>query len=1595
LSWIPIKKSIDFYTLTLLLNRQPRYGSVNLMTAYRHRFAQIMSASIVSLFVMGSFLGIIAATPSAAAAPGDLTINGPFTIGGLPEKTIYYVDGNVKIQAAGTLTISNAELRITSDVSNQHWLNVSGGKLIMIGGTITTYLNATHPWPLLTMVVENGGSVTMTEDSILAFPGWLEVNGSSSKITMTDSNITCLPSTDGFDSGVGLLLDDVNDGPAITVTNGTVEMFDSFIFDSPEGTNRADITLAGRANLTAVNSFIDVDFLNTTDNPTTYNELVLSNDANAYLYGCTFDGVLTPPGDSAIKCASYSANSVPTHQVFAWDNSGELLTDLYQEDGTFVYNLIAGERMAVDLFNLTPIQSSTYHILSVNLLLKFTASSDYNGTRPINYTLGGTTKSTGITPVANDIRRIEVDMYSKGVDTKTEINSLIVSFNHTGSTGNVQFDLLCLEVVVGPRVYIYRWGDISVSDQYGIPLSGANISAKFNSSTWLGNVPVSYYTPKGSWVNPWNTVLTYLGKTNATYRLTNSEGNALIPYLTDIVDASTSPNSLAVGSLNVTATYTPYSKYVDARFDPYPSMSAENKMLSASVSITGATAPTWDSSKYLVVPPNKLLTGAFTHNGDIIVKPTGNLTLQDIDFAVQRDAGETAKATVYSGGALWIIRANFTSDQPLELEVKSGGKLVIANSVIGNTVSITVHGSATVQMAGSEIQGQLTFASDATLTTEIKNTSFTNAPIFGGTSTVNLTGVSAPSIAQEDSSKVNLYRYVTVMVNDMTDKALEGALVKARFQLESVSTIRASGTSNSSGMVSLKLLTCRMNASGGSVTTNYFGNYKFNTTYSLPPTKNATEKSISLISYTEPLEVIDVSVTMTVPVAFSDLTFGINGIYTDPSPPTDGTATIVYAQIDNIGGADIPSTDPFNVSFYYDVVDQAHLIGNYTMAGLASGGSDTAQVTWGNPPAGIKTIFVRINPLHIVIERNYGNNDANLSLEVLKKADIDISSMFMYYSNTQIPSGGEIPSDRTVLLYVFVRNTGNTSVTSQVTVMLYNDTISVANRIAHANISQPMSKTDTPIQVVFTLVLPPINESYVDRTYWVMVNPINDSIEGGYFAPIPEVSRADNLESYDLRILDSRPDPMITASSIALYLGNDELSTKGNNISYASDLRVVVTVVNDGINGVDQVSVSLDINGTGALIGETAIGGNVKYVDLNGSGAIGSSIAVEWTYKVTVKWAGAYRVNITLDKEGLILNDKNASNNNAWHLINVTYIKPVISLFANFPATNVTSGNLITISGEVRFPVTNYPMAGVPVAIQVQNGIGTSIGVPTTATANTTSGGIFSVQVSIPSDTPSGQYKIVVTVSQTTEEVKTINISAPGTIMDYLFIIIIIAIVAAALVFTYFIYRQGVGKLVECGECGSLIPESAKKCPKCGVEFEENMVKCSECGAWIASDSLECPNCHVRFGTPLEGEKSYEEQMMDQYDHMVLAKYREVAKGELGKSYTEETFQNWWAGNPAYISFEDWLVKEEERRKQANLVTCSVCGTPNPPGSTTCNNCGSPLEGGKGESGGGGAGGASTVVIEKRVIRQPVDRRVVPKKVVRKPLDEQQQGGQR
>jgi ribosomal protein L40E len=192
-------------------------------------------------------------------------------------------------------------------------------------------------------------------------------------------------------------------------------------------------------------------------------------------------------------------------------------------------------------------------------------------------------------------------------------------------------------------------------------------------------------------------------------------------------------------------------------------------------------------------------------------------------------------------------------------------------------------------------------------------------------------------------------------------------------------------------------------------------------------------------------------------------------------------------------------------------------------------------------------------------------------------------------------------------------------------------------------------------------------------------------------------------------------------------------------------------------------------------------------------------------------------------------------------------------------------------------------------------------------------------------------------------------------------------------------------------------------------------MKCSECGAWVPSDAGECPNCGVKFvGEPEGDDLDYLERMKAGYEAMV-SEYRELAKPELGKKFSDKKFEEWWKDQPSYVSFDDWLAKEEEKRKEGPMA-CPVCGTLNPREATVCHKCGTvfavaegepalPDEGGPGipmepsaeapppmeqpparrpPEGGAGGGAAEA---PRMVIRRPIDRKVVPKKIIRTPVD--------
>ncbi len=174
---------------------------------------------------------------------------------------------------------------------------------------------------------------------------------------------------------------------------------------------------------------------------------------------------------------------------------------------------------------------------------------------------------------------------------------------------------------------------------------------------------------------------------------------------------------------------------------------------------------------------------------------------------------------------------------------------------------------------------------------------------------------------------------------------------------------------------------------------------------------------------------------------------------------------------------------------------------------------------------------------------------------------------------------------------------------------------------------------------------------------------------------------------------------------------------------------------------------------------------------------------------------------------------------------------------------------------------------------------------------------------------------------------------------------IIIAAVAGGIggffAYGYLSFKKEAKEYMVCGNCGRLVPADAERCPYCGAVFEKEKVKCPECGSWIDEDAKFCPVCGTVFMSEEDPEYEKQVSLKERYEQY-LSKYKEEAKKYIGEEYTTEEFFNWWKTHPEYISFQDW-VKRQEEEIAGETVTCPVCGAINPKGAKICRVCGSPL----------------------------------------------------
>src|SRR2546425_901167 len=307
---------------------------------------------------------------------------------------------------------------------------------------------------------------------------------------------------------------------------------------------------------------------------------------------------------------------------------------------------------------------------------------------------------------------------------------------------------------------------------------------------------------------------------------------------------------------------------------------------------------------------------------------------------------------------------------------------------------------------------------------------------------------------------------------------------------------------------------------------------------------------------------------------------------------------------------------------------------------------------------------------------------------------------------------------------------------------------------------------------------------------------------------------------------------------------------------------------------------------------------------------------------------------------------------------------------------SVEPGSQLVVTGYVKATGSDAAIVGISLTIELRSG--TAV----VATNQSASGdqGLFVGMIMVPAGTQDGSYSVVVTptagsIQPSTQTISVrknvpfLNQTVPILGLPYwLFFIILAAAAAAVIGVTLYWKIYGLGKMVECGECGAFIPEDATSCPKCGVEFEKDMAKCSNCQAWIPVDVKQCPECGVEFATGQVEMADYQEKMRLQYDE-VVTKFKEEASRQLGRALSDREFQEWWRKQPTFVTFEDWLREEEEMRKMGSKP-CPTCGTLNSVTANVCHKCGSLMREVQRPPSGGGGG--ATVVQVPSAARQPV-----------------------
>ncbi len=659
------------------------------------------------------------------------------------------------------------------------------------------------------------------------------------------------------------------------------------------------------------------------------------------------------------------------------------------------------------------------------------------------------------------------------------------------------------------------------------------------------------------------------------------------------------------------------------------------------------------------------------------------------------------------------------------------------------------------------------------------------------------------------------------------------------------------------------------------------------------------------------------------------------------SYPMINQSFTIYSNVWNLGDLDATNV---TVTFYENTAGT--LLGTVTLP-LVPANANTptvASIPVTFTANGTYYILVEIDEANLVPEVNEGNNNNSLwprQLRVWEFPDLHLQTVEIISGATLIEAsiGGGTPitqtSNRTrLVLRARIQNNGELFA-SNVFVRFYDGLPSgTTNLIGSSNI------------------IPNINTgsgAYATLS-WTALTVGLQQTHNIYAIAYADNGLVSNQMNQAITVVDNRPDIELEGVEFA-----NNLTTLVGNTAFALN----ATITNNGgmsaFNFTVHVFTSMDDWNTTQTQWNS---GNEILTGRIGNATVSSLISGE-TIVLTIPCIGVnvgdYNLYIVVDPElnntdviafdGITpiigqIEEYNEHNNEL--LLSATAIMPDLFVRISLPAAfyqdekwsnvyTVGETTSVLVSGFVlRTDNPNIGMPGVQLTVELQGVSGSAVIVTTGV------GGFFSTAIPVSAE---GNYTVRVSGDGVTPSTSWFRIDPAPSIPWWIIFAIILVVVAIIVGITLYLYFVGLGKTVQCGDCGAFIPEGAAKCPKCGVEFETEVAKCSVCGAWVPIDVKNCPDCGTEFTVGTEDLDDYESKMKRQFED-VVRKFREQAKTELGKEFTETEFQAWWAKQPTFITFDLWL-KEEEEMKRMGSRPCPICQTENSVTAKICHKCGS------------------------------------------------------